>query len=372
MPGAPVPRYAFVVLVGLSGCLGKIDPNATDLGARGSGIDGTDGTAAAAPGGAGAPTTAPGAAGSSTGAPSSIAPTLLGLGYPPDALASDDAYVYWTELNTVYRASKTAPVREPLFGDGTAPSTSVVVDESFVYALDNIPGSVRAWPKSGGAVELVMPEGSRASALAQDAANLYVAEWSHGGVQVVSKSSHAVTRTLRAGQSVTQLAIAGDLLFTVETDDSVSYRVFRSSLDGTGAAELVGQPKSTVYQLVAAGSDAYWTDERGLMSTRGDTALYAASHGGYVAAGLSVIGSNVYVTEMPYPMDAAGAKVLRVPRDGSAPSQIASLGIDGPADAFRAYGVRQTNDASTLYITAYWTSDTGSARGDTISRVAIP
>ena len=71
-------------------------------------------------------------------------------------------------------------------------------------------------------------------------------------------------------------------------------------------------------------------------------------------------------------MDPSGAKVLRVPRDGSALSVIANLTIDGPPDAYRVYGVRQTNDATSLYITAYWTSDTGSARGDTISRVAIP
>ena len=204
---------------------------------------------------------------------------LLGLGYPPDALTNDDAYVYWTELNTVFRASKVAPVREPLFGDGTAPSTSVVVDDLFVYAVDNIRGSVRAWPKSGGDVQLIVPEGSRAATLAQDAANLYVGQWDHGGLRVVSKSSRAVTTTLRAGASVTQIAIAGDLVFTAETDDSSNYRIVRSNLDGTGDAQVVGQTSSTVYQLVASGNDAYWTDQRGLMSTRGDVALYAATTG---------------------------------------------------------------------------------------------
>ena len=360
-------RSAFVALLGLSGCFGKIDPDATDSRANASGIDGTAGDH---PGGGSAATPPPGTA-PSPGA-SSGATTLLGLGYPPDALTNDDAYVYWTELNTVYRASKVSPVREPLFGDGTAPSTSVVVDDRFVYAVDNIAGSVRAWPKSGGAVELIVPEGSRAATLAQDAANLYVGQWDHGGLRVVSKSSHAVTTTLRAGESVTQIAVAGALVFTAETDDSSNYRIVRSNLDGTGDAQVVGNTTSTVYQLVASGNDAYWTDQRGLMSTRGDVALYAASKGGYIAAGLSVVGADVYVTEMPYPMDASGAKVLRVPRDGSAPSAIANLTIDGPPDAFRVYGVRQTNDATSLYITAYWTSDTGSARGDTIARVPIP
>lgn len=366
MPVGPVARSAFVVLLGLSGCLGKIDPDATASRTNASGIDGTAGEPPRGPGATPPAGTAP-APGASSGAT-----TLLGLGYPPDALTNDDAYVYWTELNTVFRASKVAPVREPLFGDGTAPSTSVVVDDLFVYAVDNIPGSVRAWPKSGGAVQLIVPEGARAATLAQDAANLYVGQWDHGGLRVVSKSSHAATTTLRAGESVTQIAIAGDVVFTAETDDSSNYRIVRSNLDGTGAAQVVGQTTSTVYQLVASGNDAYWTDERGLMSTRGDVALYAAAKGGYVAAGLSVIGDHVYVTEVPYPMEPAGAKVLRVPRDWSAPSVIANLTIDGPSDAFRVYGVRQTNDASSLYITAYWTSDTGSARGDTISRVAIP
>jgi hypothetical protein len=316
------------------------------------------------------------AAGDDTGSPRSPAPSpgptaFLGLGYPPDTLANDADYIYWSELNSVFRASKASPVREKLFGDGTASTGSIAVDDAFVYGIDWIRGSLLAYAKASGALETILPEGSGARVIAQDADSLYVGMQKGGGIRVFAKGQHASVTTLRAGASVLQLAVSGKTIFSVEGDfssaDTVS--IVRSTTSGAGG-EVMAVVSSPPYQLVAANDVAYWTDDHGLRSTSATAPLYVAAAGATLAAGLSVIGGDAFVMEQP-PADGGNATLMRVPLAGGATSIVATLTMDSPPDVLRAFGVRETNDASSIYVSTYWTDPRTAARGDAIVRVPV-
>ena len=311
---------------------------------------------------------------SDAGAGSSTSASLfLPLGYPPDTLVNDADYIYWSELNSVFRASKVAPVREKLFGDGTATTGSIAVDDAFVYGVDWQRGSLLARAKSGGAIETILPEGSGARVIAQDATNLYVGLGKGGGIRVFAKGQHASVTTLRAGQSLLQLAVSNGTVFSVEGDymTSTTMNIARSTTSGTGA-DVVAVVRNPPYQLVAVNDVAYWTEDGALRSTSSTTPLYVPTAGTFLVSGLSVIGDNAYVVEMSMASRDVDGTLLRVPLGGGASSVVASLAIDSPPGALRAFGVRETNDAANIYVSAYWTNPMTAARGDAILRVPVP
>ena len=51
---------------------------------------------------------------------------------------------------------------------------------------------------------------------------------------------------------------------------------------------------------------------------------------------------------------------------------MASLTLDSPRGALRAFGIRETHDAANIYLSADWTNPMTAARGDAIVRVPVP
>lgn len=303
---------------------------------------------------------------SAPSAPKADAPAFVDLGYPPDALTNDAQYLYWSELNTVYRASKIAPVRERLFGDGTSPASALAVDDTYVYASDHYRGNVRAWRKADGVVEDWLPEGAGARALAQDGENLYVGTIEAGartGVVVIAKASHEETSVLRAGSSVFAVALTGTTLFTLESD-AVGFRVVRSSLHGDESV-VVGKADYIPHQFVADGGEAYWVDvNRGLQSSRSGSPLYAPRPNTSILGGLAIVDGFAHVVE-------SGPEVLgihvRVPVAGGEPEIIGAFAWSAATGgAHPRSGLFLTGDDS-LYTSAYWSNESG-ARGDAILR----
>jgi hypothetical protein len=298
--------------------------------------------------------------------------TFLGIGYPPDAIANDADYVYWSELNTVYRASKTRPTREKLFGDGTSPTSAIVVDDAYVYAVDRMRGSVWAWAKSGERLELVLPESVGAMSLAQDAANLYVGTLGGSGIVVVSKATRT-SSTLRAGKRIGKLAVTGSTIYSAELENG-NTTIVRSTTGDSEISEILSRPSSPPVDLVAVAGDAFWTDSRGLMSSRSEVPIYPSPPGGLLAGGLTVDERDAYVTEIAEP-GASEGRLLRVSiasTSAGASTLVAILSIDAPATSYRAYGLRQTRDHENFYLSVYWSSDTGGGRGDAIVKVPVP
>jgi len=343
----------------LVGCFGQIDTTgSTQSRALPQGGDPPSSSGAPAPDGGSASAETP----------------FLTLGYPPDTLVNDADYLYWSELNSVFRASKVAPVREKLFGDGTATTGSLAVDDGFVYAVDWQRGTLLAQPKGGGAIETVLPDGAGARVIAQDDTSIYVGMSNKGGIRVFAKSTHASVATLRAGQSIMQLTVSGGFVFSVEGDyvtRDQPFRIVRTGKTEGAAGEVLSTISSAPYRIVAWNDEVYWTDDHGLISTSSLTPLYLATAGTFVASAFSVIGDSAYVTEMQSAADRDGT-LVRVPLDGGASSIVATLALDAPPRALRAFGIRQTSDAANIYVSAYWTNPMTSARGDAILRVPIP
>ena len=188
-----------------------------------------------------------------------------------------------------------------------------------------------------------------------------------------AKGPHASVTTLRAGKSILQLAVSNGTVFSVEGDYMVSdtMNLVRSTTSGTGG-DVVAVMRNPPYQLEAVNDEAYWTEAGALRSTTSTTPLYAPRAGTFLMSGLSVIGDSAYVAEVDEALGDADGTLLRVPLGGGAPSVVASLTIDSPPGALRAFGIRETHDAANIYLSAYWTNPMTAARGDAIVRVPVP
>ncbi len=292
----PACALGSLVACASGGCFGAIDSRASSSGG--------DGTVTALP------PSGPVDAGSEPATPSATT-TFAVVGYA-GALANDDQYVYWSDIDGIYRATKTSPHPEAIIPAVT--TTSIVTDAELVYVIDSSLGVVRAWPQRGGASQVVFPGAANATMLAGDAVALYVAQRNGGGVLVVSKSSHETTATLRAGASVLQVAVTGDLLYTAEEDPQVGTKIMRSRVDGTGDAVEAGYSDARV-DLVAADGDAFWVGTRGLMSTTRTKPLYATDDMHVLQQGVVVVGEDVYAVESSHYV-APFQRLLRVRRDG--------------------------------------------------------
>jgi hypothetical protein len=299
---------------------------------------------------------------------------LVTIGHPPDALATDADHVYWNELGSVFRVTKPGAAREKLFGDGTGSTPAIVVDDAFVYAVDGQAGSVRAWAKSDGAVSVLIPEGSGATSLALDEANLYVGMASPGGagVAVVSKASHAITSMLRAGQSVMKVALFATTVFTVERGSGAdgSFDIVRSTTDGAAASVELGTSASAVDTLAVFGNDVYWLDDHGhLVSSLNAAPLLTPAAGSHFAAGLVVKDVYAYVTQTSDDDTAKTAQLLRLPLSSGPAQLLATLGIDSPLAISRGYGRRLILDGNFVYVTASWSDATGAQHTDAILEI---
>jgi hypothetical protein len=220
----------------------------------------------------------------------------------------------------------------------------------------------------------MLPDGSGARVVAQDELNIYVGMSNKGGIRVFAKGLHASVTTLRPGQSIMQLAVSGGYVFSVEGDyvtRDEPFRIVRTAKTEGAAGEVLSTISSAPYQIVAWNDEAYWTDDRGLISTSSLAPLYLASAGTFVTSAFSVIGDVAYVTEMQSAADRDGT-LVRVPLKGGASSVVATLSFDSPPGALRAFGIRQTADAANVYVSAYWTNPMTAARGDAILRVPVP
>ena len=313
-----------------------------------------------------------GNAGSGTPGVAPDAPPFLVLESPPSALTNDEQNLSWSELGAVYRASKSAPVRERLFGDGTAAVQALLVDDVAVYASSAQLGGVRAWQKSDGTVETLLPDGSGATSLAQDEQNLYVGLADPGsGVHVLSKSTRAELRVLRAGQAVFAVAISGAVLFTFE-GEAGSFRVVRSTTtDDTSA--VVASASSLPNQLVANAGEAYWVDANlGLQSSKGGT-LYdprtTASPNAVLTGGVAVAEGFAHVVTSG--LYGEFGEHSRVPIAGGEPDVVYGFQWSPSGGPIQRAGQVVTVDTNLLYVSAYWSDDNGTNRGDAILTTSL-
>jgi hypothetical protein len=223
-------------------------------------------------------------------------------------------------------------------------------------------------------VETLVRDGGGARVIAQDDANIYVGLSDKGGIRVFAKGLHASVMTLRPGQSIMQLAVSGNFVFSVEGDyvsGDEPFRIVRTAKAEGAPGEVLTTVSVAPYAIAAWNDEVCWTDDRGLVSTTRLAPLYVANAGTFVTSAFSVIGDTAYITEVPSAADGDGT-LLRVPLRGGAPSVVATLTLDAPPGALRAFGLRQTSDGASLYVSAYWSDSKTAARGDAILRVPIP
>lgn len=310
--------------------------------------------------------------------PEAHAAPFLVLGYPPSSLTSDATHIYWSELGSVFRAAKTNPTREHLFGESTA-AVALLVDETHVYATDPLRGTIRSWRKSDGHLEELLPGDSSARALAEDSEHLYIgrsgaifesSDENGGGVLVLSKATRAQVSVLRAGASVAAVAVAGTTLVTAEGPPA-SFDIVRSAMDG-GESAVVGHSEM-VPRFVADENQAYWVDSAvGLQSTRGGGTLYAPSAPSRLLGhGIALIDGFAHVVESNASFQNGGqgpvvGTHIRIPLAGGTPEVLGDIEWAASAGvSYRIAGYYLTADADRIFAAALWSKEDGT-RADVI------
>jgi len=285
---------------------------------------------------------------------SSGAATLAtGLSNPND-IATDGAYVYWTDSgsSSVKKVSVNGGAVTTLFS-GIYNTSGVALDDSYVYF--GYSGDVKKVPKSGGSVITLASTSYAVSHLAVDSANVYWTSYGDGSVKKVPVNGGAVTIIATGSNSPSGITLADN-------------KVYWTELSNPGAIKYVGVGGGSVGTLASNsntpgiatdGTNIYWTENVFINSGKvSKTSIYGGTVNA-LASGLdrpydvAVDATSAFWVEG----DSNGA-VKQVSLNGGTPITLAS-GLYGP--------VAIAIDSSSVY----WIerSDGGSGSG-TLKRVA--
>jgi hypothetical protein len=157
-------------------------------------------------------------------------------GSPIGCLAVDDATVYWAEGSSIMRAAKKGggPMRIAS-GQNLGPPWStdcIAVDGTRVYwSVDDLQGAIRAAPKTGGAITLVVKGIHHAQGVHVDDKSVY---WVSGD---------KIMAAPKGGGTFVQLAQASGRIGAIALDDKYVY--FTTSGEANGSVTRVAKDGST-------------------------------------------------------------------------------------------------------------------------------
>ena len=174
-------------------------------------------------------------------------------------LVLDDAYVYWTGNEDVWRIEKAGGKPKSVASKLSTPG-GLQVDEGFVYFYSVIAGKLARAPKKGGAAKVVVAE-DRATlhAFFVDGANVY---WTFG-----SEKKMEIDRQPKAGGKPVQVVTGQDPPVDIKQDGANIYwttgdAILKVAKDG-GAVTPVVPKVDRALSIAVDGSFVYWSDRIG-------------------------------------------------------------------------------------------------------------